>query len=194
MTPEFWAPEIKRLRLIQSRTQGQFAEIMDVEQGTISRWERGRDVPDLEHQRQLRDMLHKLEANIPPSAIESMAGIALLYRTTEPGLLAASSVRAAHEHGSSAMEMRGRNIAKQWPDSVREMQELLMQSKAWHSGCVALVRAKAFRINGQWCDVTGLPINGAGLILWTATTAVALPNISPNHCQIEIFNKDEMIG
>jgi DNA-binding XRE family transcriptional regulator len=190
-----WPALVKRLRFLLSLKQCELAQQLGVDQGSVSRWERGIYVPDIWVQKRLRDMLHKLEPVIDPAAIEAMPVRALLYRAHTMGLLCAASHLVAKEHGFKPVDMRHRNIAPMWPDSVRQMHETLDEMDAWRSGDVALVRATIFRINNQWCDATGMPVAGADLVLFTVSIADQPPaDLDPSQCRLNIITKDELIS
>lgn len=53
---------IKEMRIRLGLTQGQLAELMLVDQGTVSRWERGAEVPRPASQSRLRDILLRDDA------------------------------------------------------------------------------------------------------------------------------------
>lgn len=52
-----WSDQLRRYRRVHGLTQAVLAEILNVEQATISRWERGVHEPDLSVQRRLRDLI-----------------------------------------------------------------------------------------------------------------------------------------
>jgi transcriptional regulator with XRE-family HTH domain len=52
-----WSDQLRRYRRVHGLTQVVLAEILNVEQATISRWERGVHEPDLSVQRRLRDLI-----------------------------------------------------------------------------------------------------------------------------------------
>lgn len=52
-----WDDLIKRYRRVNGLTQATFGEVIGVEQATVSRWERGFHVPDLNIQKRLRDLI-----------------------------------------------------------------------------------------------------------------------------------------
>ena len=60
-----WPALVRRLRFISNLKQTDLADLLGVEQGTVSRWERATYVPDIPVQRRIRDMLHRLEPAIP---------------------------------------------------------------------------------------------------------------------------------
>ena len=139
-------------------------------------------------------MLHRLEPAIPPAAIEAMPIRALLYCSQTLGLLSSVSEIVAREYGFSTHEMRYKNIAPMWPESVREMHERLDDMDAWRSGDVVLVRAKIFRINNEWCDTTAIPVAGSDLVLFTAGLSQTPPAIDTCHCELTVVTKDEMVA
>ncbi|MEL7543243.1 MAG: helix-turn-helix transcriptional regulator [Pseudomonadota bacterium] len=54
--PENWSAVIRQYRARFGLTQQAFAALLGVSQRTVSRWERGQDRPNIERQRQLRDL------------------------------------------------------------------------------------------------------------------------------------------
>ena len=52
--PELWQPEnIKALRTGRRQTQAQFAQDLLTDRNTVTRWERGTMVPNMENQKKL---------------------------------------------------------------------------------------------------------------------------------------------
>ena len=144
-----WPALVRRLRFVSNLKQSELAQRLSVDQVTVSRWERGIHVPDIWVQKRLRDMLHRLEPGIHPAAIEAMPVRAIIYCADNMGLVCAASRQMAKEHAFKPADMRYLNISAMWPDSVREMHEMLEATDAWRSGDVALVGAKIFRINNE---------------------------------------------
>lgn len=188
-----WPALIKRLRFFASLKQGELAQQLGVDQGTVSRWERGVYVPDIWMQKRLRDMLHRSEPMLPPSAIEAMPVRALLYCARNMGLLTCCSHIVAEEHGMAVEDMRNINLAPWWTDSLQEMHETLHDADGWHSGEMAFARVKVFRITGHWCDVTAVPVPGAALVLFTAAQAQTPPDIPTSKCELTMISNDELI-
>lgn len=54
-----WAREIRRFRQLNGLKQFALAELLNVDQATVSRWERGVQVPDIASQIQLRTLLQQ---------------------------------------------------------------------------------------------------------------------------------------
>lgn len=57
-----WAWIIKRFRESIRQTQATFSELLGVDQATVSRWESGKQTPDLNMQKRIRDMLSRADA------------------------------------------------------------------------------------------------------------------------------------
>ena len=56
---EDWAALVRRYRLRHSLTQANVAQVLNVSQKTISRWERGQDKPHVSLQKYLRDLIRE---------------------------------------------------------------------------------------------------------------------------------------
>ena len=82
-----WDALVRRLRFLTQLHQSQLAAQLGVDQTTISRWERGRDTPDIKYQKILRDRLQAAEATLPGRAIEAMPIRALVYSSNNMGHL-----------------------------------------------------------------------------------------------------------
>ena len=54
-----WPAHIRQFRRLRALKQANLADMLDVDQATVSRWESGRVVPELAVQRRLRDMMHR---------------------------------------------------------------------------------------------------------------------------------------
>jgi DNA-binding XRE family transcriptional regulator len=52
-----WSDQLRRYRRVHGLTQAVLAEILNVEQATVSRWERGVHEPDLSVRRRLRELI-----------------------------------------------------------------------------------------------------------------------------------------
>jgi DNA-binding XRE family transcriptional regulator len=189
-----WPALIKRLRFLSSLKQCDLAQQLGVDQGTVSRWERGVYLPDVWMQKRLRDMLQRSEPMLPPSTIEAMPVLALLYCARNMGLLTCCSHIVAEQHGMAVEDMRNINLAPWWTDSLQEMHETLHDADGWRSGEIAVAKAKVFRITGQWCDVTAVPVSGADLVFFTAEQAQTPPEIPTSKCELTTISNDELIA
>jgi transcriptional regulator with XRE-family HTH domain len=95
---EDWAALVRRYRLRHSLTQANIAQILNVSQKTVSRWERGQDRPHVSLQKYLRDLVREPDsaflAYIKQSVIHCpmpralSAGAAITLRAVSPAAIA----------------------------------------------------------------------------------------------------------
>lgn len=95
-----WSDQLRRYRRLHGLTQAVLAETLNVEQATISRWERGVHEPDLSVQRRLRDLICGPSFNSEEFQLKviSRSPFAVKVANKQAKNLAASS-GAAHLHG-----------------------------------------------------------------------------------------------
>lgn len=55
----YWSRMLRALRAREGITQRGLAELLTVDQATVSRWERNADTPSLRHRRDIRDLLRR---------------------------------------------------------------------------------------------------------------------------------------
>jgi transcriptional regulator with XRE-family HTH domain len=95
---EDWATLIRRYRLRHSLTQANVAQLLNVSQKTVSRWERAQDRPHISLQKYLRDLIREPDpafmAYIKQSVIHCpmpralSAGAAITLRAVSPAAIA----------------------------------------------------------------------------------------------------------
>ena len=90
-------PTIKRWRVDACMTQAVLAELLGVDPTSISRWERGRDKPDLVRRRQLRALVEPARCHCPDCGVLMGLVSALL----EPG--AEANLHVWRQHARSAL-------------------------------------------------------------------------------------------
>ena len=90
-----WRTFVKRLRFLLGVTQAHFAENLGVDQGTVSRWERGLVTPELGIQKRLRDMMRTLQPAIDARSIERMPVLAGIMHLSDMGIISSISFVAA---------------------------------------------------------------------------------------------------
>ena len=189
-----WAAIIKRLRFLSSFRQSELAQQLGVDQGTVSRWERGIYVPDVNMQKRLRDMLHKLEPAINSNAIEAMPVISLSYSIDHFGVLCCCSDIVANEYGIPLKGMRYKNLESLWTPSVRNMQEILYAQDGWKNREIAFLKATIYRISNKWFAMTASPIWESDQLLYFGAETTPPPDLPKDRCLVEVYTKDAMVA
>ena len=201
-----WPALVRRLRFLLAVRQSQFAQLLSVDQATISRWEAGKQVPDIPHQRFLRDRLHRLEPAIGPAAVEAMPMLAILYDSDHMGLCCAASQPFADLYRGRADRLRSQMIKDDWSESLRNMFDAFMASDAWKSNDVAfgvatLRRPDSIAVVGnaaataqRWAQFTFMPLGGAPLLLGTGVKIPPPNDLSRDDFKLAITTKDELVS
>ena len=187
-----WPGLVKRLRFLSSLKQDELAQQLSVDQGTVSRWERGTYAPDIPVQKRLRDMLHRLEPTIQPAAVEAMPVPAILYSAEHIGLSVAASQPYADVFNKRTEEMRDLMIRDNWSESIRSMWDALTASDAWKSNDIAFGVATFFLPNQKWGRFTLMPLGGASLLLATGVEIPPPDDLKPDDFKLTITTKDEL--
>lgn len=159
---ESWGPQIRRFRRLRSIKQNALAEQLGVDQATVSRWERGRQVPDLGMQRRLRALMRSAEPRdevLLKHWIDSAVGYTLLNDAQRTILAASPSF--CRLHGVDADEVIGRSAV---PIYTEELERIWWQAieAGFFEGEIASVTAVS-RINA----LSGLERGVAGISVWT---------------------------
>ena len=189
-----WPEIVKRLRFLLSLKQDELAQQLNVEQGTVSRWERGVAIPEHHTQKILRDRLHKMEPVIGPAAIESMPMLAMLYYRNHIGLCCAASQAFADAYHVRADQMRYQMIRDDWSDSVRNMWDALLATDAWKSHDVAFATATLYRPDQKWSQFTLMPIGGEPLLLGTGVEVPPPDRLDLHDFELTITTKDDLVS
>jgi len=199
-----WPVLVKRLRFLSSLKQDELAQQLGVDQGTVSRWERGIYVPDIWVQKRLRDRLHRLEPAIRPAAVEAMPMLAILYDSDHMGLCRAASQSFADLYRGRADQLRSQMIKDDWSESLRNMFDAFTASDAWKSNDVAfgvatLRRPDSIAVVGnaaataqRWAQFTFMPLGGAPLLLGTGVEVPPPDDLNPHDFKLAITTKDEL--
>ncbi len=188
-----WSSLSRRLRLLQALTQSQFAEHMQVDQATVSRWETGKQTPDLHHQRIIRDELHTLEPTIGPDAIEAMPVLMFMYDIDRIGLCIAASRPMSAIYHRLPKQMRYQMVRAEWSESVHNMWDSFMASDAWKSNEVAFGVATLLTPDGTWGKFTMMPVGGTSLLLATGVKVTPPDDLGPTEFKLVITTKDDLI-
>jgi len=105
-----WAGQIMRFRRVHAIKQAHLAELLKVNQASVSRWESGRAVPDLSIQRRLRDLMYRtLRDEILIRHCIMVSPAQVLLSSPERKAVAASAGYCA-AHGVSQSEIVGMDM------------------------------------------------------------------------------------
>jgi transcriptional regulator with XRE-family HTH domain len=186
-----WPSLIKRLRFLSSLKQCELAQQLGVEQSTVSRWERGKYVPDLQVQRVLREKLRDLQPTISPEYIEQLPSLIGVNYLGFERIKAWSQV-AAGLYDLTPEQMREANPEGILADDCLEMGQALRDNHAWMSGLAVSYKAIVERAPDDFVQICGTPINGTGFFLWNGIRIERPPGFIPGHCHIEFQTYDEI--
>lgn len=101
---EEWGPQIRRFRRLRAIKQNALAEQLGVDQATVSRWESGRQVPDLGMQRRLRALMRGAEPRdevLLKHWIDTALGYTMLTDAERTIVAASPSFCVLHEVAAS---------------------------------------------------------------------------------------------
>lgn len=140
MTAVDWAEEISRLRRSRMLKQFVLAESLGVNQATVSRWERGKSVPEPGMQRRLRDLMRRTvpdELLIRHSVTVALGTVVL---SNSRRVMQAVSAGYSRAHGMSQAEMPGQCNKGKF-GAVCEALVERMRDRGFYRGEVASVTA-----------------------------------------------------
>jgi PAS domain S-box-containing protein len=156
--PEDWAGQLRRFRRRRALTQMAFAELMGVDQTTVSRWESGRQVPELGMQRRLRDLVRRVEPRdevLLKHWIDTSVGYTVLC--DEDRIIRAASPSFCDIHGVSPNEVVGMSSR---PVFTAELEQMLWTAidHGFFEGEVASVTVvcRFHALSGRRRDIGGI--------------------------------------
>jgi len=186
-----WPGLIKRLRFLGSLKQSELARQLGVDQGTVSRWERGVYEPDIPMQRALRERLRALQPVISPRFIEQLPCLVGLNYLGFERIKAWSEV-AARLYGLTSEQMREADPVHILAHDWLQIGQALRDEPAWMSGQAIGFKAVVERTPDEFMQICGTPINGAGFFLWNGVHIQRPPGLNSGHCHIDFQTYDEM--
>jgi len=187
-----WPTFVKRLRFALGVTQAHFAENLGVDQGTVSRWERGVVAPDLGMQRRMRDMMRSIQPAISARAIEQMPVMACTMYQSDMGTVSSISSVAAAAYDRGVAELRETPIFDLLSESSRELVTHLNAMPQWRAGEFAAYEAIIQRVDGTWARGIGTPIGDTGHVFWTAATIECPDDLAGDIYKLVFLSFDEM--
>jgi transcriptional regulator with XRE-family HTH domain len=160
VTPEDWAPQLRQFRRLRAIKQIVLAEMAGVDQATISRWERGRTIPDSAMQKRLCSLMRRTpndEALLRHWIKSSPAQVVL---STPDRIIVAASSGYAAAHGVAPDEIVGMSTRPMYT----EENEFIWQRNRQHgfyrgevASTLSVLRARRL-LSGQLSGVK---------VLWT---------------------------
>ena len=182
---------IKRLRFLSSLKQCELAQQLGVDQGTVSRWERGVYFPDIPLQKVLREKLRTLQPTISSEYIEQLPGLIGINYLGFERIKAWSEV-AAGLYDLTSEQMREANPEEILAADCLEMGQALRDNPAWMCGHAVSYKAIVERAPDDFVQICGTPINGTGFFLWNGVHIERPPGFIPGRCHIEFQTYDEI--
>jgi len=152
-----WAAQLRRFRRLRTIKQAALAEMLGVDQATVSRWEGGRQVPDLGIQRRLRALMQGAGSRDEVMVVHWIAaavGDTLLIDAAR--IARAASAEFCHRHGVPTAAIAGRAAA---PLFSEEMETLWWQvvERGFFEGEIAsaTVVSRQHLLSGEQRDIPG---------------------------------------
>ena len=186
-----WPVLVKRIRFLSSLKQADLAETLNVDQTSVSRWERGHTIPDFSVQKRLRDMLRNLEPVIDRRFIESAPGFMSVSRMDAVGFLNATSEASAGQFQHTPSEMRDRWFYDLAPEHERACMETIDATKGWREGEVVYLTARLC-ILGLWVEYKVAPIGQTDLCLCIGAALPPQEDLSEDEFQLTFKSYDEL--
>ncbi len=157
-----WGAQLRRFRRLRALKQVALAELIGVDQATVSRWESGRQSPDLAMQQRLRDLMRRIEPGeevLLKHWINASIGYTVLC--DEDRIIRAASASYCSIHGLSPAEVLGRSTI---PTFTAELEQALWLAvdRGFFEGQVASATVVA-RTNA----LSGQPRKIPGISVWT---------------------------
>ena len=192
LTP--WPALVRRLRFLSGLKQADLAYQIGVDQVTVSRWERGVFVPDLQYQRRLRDMMRKLEPTVDRAFVEGAPSLVVVSHIGNAGHIECMSRLVSDTYHRSPAEMRNIEVYAFTTESIRNVLLGLNANEAWCNGEVASWKVIMEQCDGSWAKFSGAPIGQSGLCMWIGGLATAPEAVLKDGFQLIINPFDEMVS
>ncbi len=119
-----WGAEIRRFRRLRAIKQTALADILGVDQATVSRWEGGRQIPDLGVQRRLRALMQgtgSQDDSLHRHWVDGSVGDTMLLDATRTILAASPEACRRHGAGARATALVGRSAAPLFTEELETL-------------------------------------------------------------------------
>ena len=157
-----WGAQLRRFRRLRALKQTALAELIGVDQATVSRWESGRQSPDLSMQQRLRDLMRRIEPReevLLSHWINASVGYTVLC--DEDRIIRAASPSYCTIHGIAASDVVGMSSI---PAYTAELERALWLAvdRGFFEGDVASIT-----VVGRANALSGRPRDIPGISVWT---------------------------
>lgn len=154
-----WRAQLRNLRHFHCVKQSVLAERLNVSQATVSRWERGRQVPDVLAQRRIRDLLNQFRKRIDAdcNALLSSPFVERSILDTNFVITSASDL-AVEKTGVNRSELIGKSatLLRQDPHFERLLNDY---SQIIRKGDFICTTGRFFsKLAGRWIETYTIPI------------------------------------
>ena len=148
----------RRARLIRGETQGQFAIHMDVDQATVSRWEREKGEPTAAHLSAIRRIIATAEPCHSRAYIEAAPTIKYVCQLDnflKPLVISRGFAEAAGFDPDDVI----RNPESYMKEGIRSLNKAVQSDARWERGGIAFFEARLFAQQlGEWLRAIGAPL------------------------------------
>jgi transcriptional regulator with XRE-family HTH domain len=157
----------RRARFLLNMTQGQFAELFGVDDGTVSRWERGIVTPSPEHLIRLRDINAYAIFEEAVKASPVMKYVAHVNDLTHPVHISRGAREALKRLGLSERDLQELEVQPTNPEEHGALRALglIQQDPLWIRRRVIYAEAHCVTARFGWVDAMIAPIHTQGLAL-----------------------------
>jgi transcriptional regulator with XRE-family HTH domain len=157
-----WGPQIRRFRRFRALKQSALAEMIGVDQATVSRWESGRQVPDLGMQRRLRDMIRTPDSREEELLKHSInAGLGYTVLCDENRIIRAVSRSFCDAHQISQNDAIGKSSEPVFTPEVDRLHHISVEQGFFDGDVASIV------IVGRYHALGGAWRNRCGIVSWT---------------------------
>lgn len=147
-----WRDQIRRYRRAHGLTQAALGESLNVEQATVSRWERGTHVPELGMQRRLRDLMRDPASRSDFAFFHRIqCALSAVKAANRSAVNVAASTTAARLHGVKHGDLARCDYKRYFTDLL-EAQWITACQEGFFSGDIASVK-----VVNYWRPACGMP-------------------------------------
>jgi transcriptional regulator with XRE-family HTH domain len=166
----------RRARLLRQETQEQFAEYMDVDPCTVSRWECGKLEPHPKALASIREIIMRHNPMLSHDYIERSPSIKYVctYDDFKHGVTCSRGL--AEMHGLTVEEMIS-NSDEFWTEHDDAINSMVQNDPRWRKGEIAFIETVHITTM-DWMQTIAAPMGDTGCVLWEG---VVIDDDNPHH-------------